>query len=118
MPNYLTDKEMDCDDPETVDMQIALGLRTCAVIGQVQKLLADVREHERRLIKGEKNAFEKGKSYWVLVGDEKHEPTPHMMEGVNAKVKVRAPDINFIVTPYYIRPYIAEKWKKKCLKRN
>ena len=50
MSNYLIDAEMAWDNPKDVDRQIAIGLRTCKTVEQVMKLLADVREHERRLL--------------------------------------------------------------------
>ena len=58
MSNYLTKEEMAWDDPDHVDIQIAIGLRTCKTIAQVKHLLKDVREHERRLCRKAEKAPE------------------------------------------------------------
>lgn len=50
--NYLSEAELKFSRKE-VNLQIALGLKTCKSVKDVCGLLDDIREHERRQIKNE-----------------------------------------------------------------
>ena len=60
--------------------------------------------------------FEEGKTYWVLVGDENHEPSPPQMRRVIDQLKKDFPEMKWIVTPYYIKP-VSKRIKKKKRQR-
>ena len=45
--HYLTEEEFKKLSKDEVNMQIALGLRSCKTLGDVIELLQDVREHEK-----------------------------------------------------------------------
>ena len=48
--NYLTDEEFKTLSREEIDLQIALGLRSCKTLKDVTELLEDLRQHEKYLI--------------------------------------------------------------------
>lgn len=48
--NYLTGDEFENLSREDVNMQIALGLRSCKTLKDVTKLLDDIRAHEKYLL--------------------------------------------------------------------
>ena len=60
--------------------------------------------------------FEEGKTYWVLVGDVDHEPTPAGIKRVTARLKRRLPKMQWIVSAYYIKP-VSKRIKKKRVKK-
>lgn len=50
---YLTNQEMDLLDRNEANLQILLGLRSCATGEDVCVLLDDIREHEKHMLKKE-----------------------------------------------------------------
>jgi|GEM_PF-5925568 hypothetical protein len=49
--NYLTEQEFKSLYSEQIDLQIALGLKSCKTLKDVTELLHDVREHQKYLFK-------------------------------------------------------------------
>jgi len=62
--------------------------------------------------------FNKGKTYWVLVGDREHEPSVNQAEYVQHRLAKDFPDMNWIVSPYYIKPVLKQIKKRKTKKTN
>jgi hypothetical protein len=60
--HYLTPEDFATLHPESIDLQVALGLQSCKTLGDVEELLQDIRLHERvKTVKAVKEAISEGR---------------------------------------------------------